>query len=131
MEIPREYGPLPTLRGNLADRGCPSRTVLDHVTSRWGMLVILALLEGTHRFSVLVRRVAGVSEKMLAQTLQALEADGFVLRTVYPTVPPKVEYSLTASGRAVGERVKGLTDWVEENLPMVMRAREEKAGRVG
>jgi DNA-binding HxlR family transcriptional regulator len=117
------YGPLPALKGNVADRACPSRTILDHLTSRWGILVILALLEGTHRFSVLGRRVAGVSEKMLAQTLQALEADGFVLRTVYPTVPPKVEYSLTKTGRAAGKRLKGLSDWVEENVSVVMQAR--------
>ncbi len=85
-------------RGDLYAPACPSRGVLDHVTSRWGVLVLVALLEGTHRFSELRRKVAGVSEKMLAQTLQALEEDGFVLREVYPVIPPRVDYSLTPMG---------------------------------
>jgi DNA-binding HxlR family transcriptional regulator len=121
----QEYGPLlPPRSGDLTDLKCPSRQILDHLTSRWGVLVIIALLQGTHRFSVLGRRVTGVSEKMLAQTLQALEGDGFVLRTVYATVPPKVEYSLTPMGVEVATHIKRLTDWVEENVPAVMKARE-------
>ena len=67
-------------RGDLYNADCPSRSVLDHVTSRWGSLVLILLLKGTHRFSELARGIGGVSEKMLAQSLQALEADGFVLR---------------------------------------------------
>ena len=82
-------------------------------------------MERTHRFNELGRRIGGVSEKMLAQSLQALEADGFVLRTVYPTVPPKVEYSLTQSGRDVATRVRALTSWVEENVASVLHFREE------
>jgi DNA-binding HxlR family transcriptional regulator len=122
----QKFGPLPiNRRGDLSDAICPSRTILDHLTSRWGMLIMIALLDGTHRFSELGRRVTGVSEKMLAQTLQALEADGFVLRTVYPTIPPRVEYSLTPMGREVAAHVKHLTDWVEDSVPKVMRAREK------
>ena len=84
---------------------------------------MLTLLEGTQRFSELVRGIGGVSEKMLAQTLRALEADGFVKRTVYPTVPPMVEYSLTPMGLEVARHIKRLTDWVEQSVPAVMEAR--------
>lgn len=115
-------------KGNLYDAGCPSRTVLDHVTSRWGSLVLGILLRGPHRFSELRRAIGGVSEKMLAQSLRALEKDGFVLRTVYPTVPPSVEYKLTEMGQEVARHVDGLTRWVEENLPRVMRFRAKQDG---
>jgi DNA-binding HxlR family transcriptional regulator len=104
------------LRGNLFAEKCPSRQILTHVTSRWGVLILVALLDGTHRFSELRRRIGGVSERMLSQTLQWLEADGFVLRTAYPVVPPHVEYSLTPLGREISEQVRQLTDWIEENL---------------
>jgi DNA-binding HxlR family transcriptional regulator len=109
-------------RGNVFSEKCPSREVLKHVTSRWGVLVLVALLDGTHRFSDLRRKIGGVSEKMLAQTLQWLEADGFVLRVSYPVVPPHVEYSLTPLGRQVGQRVEGLADWIEGNLPQILAA---------
>ena len=111
------------LRGNLFAEQCPSREVLKHVTSRWGVLVLVALLAGTHRFSDLRRKVSGVSEKMLAQTLQWLEGDGFVLRRSYPVVPPHVEYSLTPLGQEVGLRVQGLADWIELNLPSILQAK--------
>ena len=110
------------MRGNVFAEKCPSREVLKHVTSRWGVLVLVALLEGTHRFSDLRRKIGGVSEKMLAQTLQWLEADGFVLRVAYPVVPPHVDYSLTPLGRQVGQRVEGLADWIEDNLPQILAA---------
>lgn len=109
-------------RGHLFAEECPSREVLKHVTSRWGVLVLVALLGGTHRFSELRRKIGGVSERMLAQTLQWLEGDGFVLRQAFPVVPPHVEYSLTPMGREVGERVRALADWIEENLPRIVAA---------
>ena len=90
------------------------------------MLILIVLLERTHRFSELVRRIGGVSEKMLAQSLQSLEADGFVLRRVYPTVPPKVEYSLTALGREIAPHVQTLTHWVEENVGTILQLREKR-----
>ena len=102
---------------------CPSRAALEHVAGRWGSLVLVALRKGPTRFNELRRRVNGVSEKMLAQTLRALEADGFVKRTVYPTVPPMVEYSLTPMGLEVARHIKRLTDWVEQSVPAVMEAR--------
>lgn len=113
-------------RGDLFAEQCPSREILNHVTSRWGVLLLVALLGGTHRFSDLRRKVNGISEKMLAQTLQWLEADGFVERLAYPVIPPKVEYRLTPLGEEVGRKVEALADWIEVNLPAILAAR---AGR--
>lgn len=109
------------LHGDLLSESCPSREVLKHVTSRWGVLVLIALQRGTHRFSELRRRIGGVSERMLAQTLQWLEADGFVARRAYPVVPPHVEYTLTPLGEEVAEKVRLLADWIELNLPRIAR----------
>ncbi|EGI12898.1 conserved hypothetical protein [Escherichia coli M605] len=113
--------------GNLFAEQCPSREVLKHVTSRWGVLILVALREGTHRFSDLRRKMGGVSEKMLAQSLQALEQDGFLNRIAYPVVPPHVEYSLTPLGEQVSEKVAALADWIELNLPEVLAVRDERA----
>jgi DNA-binding HxlR family transcriptional regulator len=107
-------------RGDVFAADCPSRDVLRHITSRWGVLVLIALQGGTHRFSDLRRKVAGVSEKMLAQTLQWLEADRLVLRVSYPVVPPHVEYSLTPLGQEVAAKVEDLADWIETNLGQVL-----------
>ena len=113
--------------GNLFAEQCPSREVLKHVTSRWGVLILVALRDGTHRFSDLRRKMGGVSEKMLAQSLQALEQDGFINRVSYPVVPPRVEYSLTPLGEQVSDKVAALADWIELNLPQVLAQREERA----
>ncbi|MFT3847691.1 MAG: helix-turn-helix domain-containing protein [Propionivibrio sp.] len=113
------------MRGNLFAEACPSREILKHVTSRWGVLLLVALMAGTHRFSDLRRKVGGVSEKMLAQTLQWLESDGFVRRVSYPVVPPHVEYSLTPLGEEIALRVRDLADWIEVKLPEIMRSRPE------
>ena len=112
-------------RGELLSAACPSRDVLRHVTSRWGVLVLLVLTDGTQRFSGLRRKIGGVSEKMLAQTLQWLEQDGLVLRQEFPVVPPHVEYSLTPMGVEAAERVRGLADWIEINLSRIMTARAD------
>jgi DNA-binding HxlR family transcriptional regulator len=106
---------------NSAD--CPSRLVLEHVTSRWGVLVLAALLERSYRFSELRRHVGGVSEKMLAQTLQTLERDGFVHRDAKPVIPPRVDYSLTPLGREAAEQVWALSRWVEARVEDVFAAR--------
>jgi len=106
-------------RGELMSADCPSREVLNHVTSRWGVLVLIALRDGTHRFSDLRRRIGGVSERMLAQTLQRLEADGFVDRHAYPVVPPHVEYRLTPLGEELAQKVQALADWIEVNFSRV------------
>ncbi|MER8084088.1 winged helix-turn-helix transcriptional regulator [Streptomyces sp. NPDC058316] len=102
---------------------CPSRLVLEHVTSRWGVLVLAALLERSYRFSELRREVGGVSEKMLAQTLQTLERDGFVHRDAKPVIPPRVDYSLTGLGREAAEQVWALARWTERRLDAVQAAR--------
>ncbi|KDB54333.1 hypothetical protein X805_00630 [Sphaerotilus natans subsp. natans DSM 6575] len=119
----------PLLRGDLFAEACPSREVLRHVTSRWGVLVLVALRRGTHRFSDLRRVIGGVSEKMLAQTLQALEADAIVLRVAHPVVPPHVEYSLTPLGREVAERVQDLADWIEGSMPVIEQARRKSGAQ--
>jgi DNA-binding HxlR family transcriptional regulator len=108
-------------RGELLAEDCPSREVLKHVTSRWGVLVLMVLETGPHRFAELRRAIGGVSERMLAQTLQWLEGDGLVLRTVREVVPPHVEYSLTPLGRDGAKRVRGLADWIELNLAKVLQ----------
>lgn len=113
-------------RGELFSEKCPSREVLKHVTSRWGVLLLVALLSGTHRFSDLRRKVNGISEKMLAQTLQWLEGDGFVERIAYPVVPPHVEYRLSPLGEEIGAKVEALADWIEVKLPEILAAQREK-----
>lgn len=105
-------------------RACTSRGVLEHVTGRWGTLALAALAEGPFRFNALRRKVDGVSEKMLAQTLQALERDGFVHREAEPTIPPRVEYSLTPLGAEVAARLRDLIEFVEGRLPDVVAARD-------
>jgi DNA-binding HxlR family transcriptional regulator len=106
-------------RGDLMSTACPSREMLKHLTSRWGVLVLITLLTGTHRFSALRRRVGGVSERMLAQTLQHLEDDGMVNRKAYPIVPPHVEYRLTPLGREAAIKVRDLADWIEIRMPKI------------
>lgn len=109
---------------------CPSRIVLDHVTSKWGTLVILALAEGEAlRWGELRRRAEGVSEKMLAQTLRMLEADGLVHREARPVVPPHVEYSLTARGSELAERMVPLMDWIADHAPAIVGDAEKAATR--
>ena len=107
--------------GNVLAADCPSRPVLQHLTNRWGTLVMVALSTGPHRFAELRRKVGGVSERMLAQTLQGLEADGMVLRRDFQTVPPHVEYELTALGHEAASRVDALLDWIEDALPRIAR----------
>ena len=105
---------------------CPTRQVLAHIGDKWTMLVITAL-EGDEavRFSELRRRIEGVSQKMLTQTLRALERDGLVTRTVHPTVPVTVEYRLTALGRSLTDAVDAIRDWAYGHMPEIERAREE------
>ena len=109
-------------RGVVLAAECPSRPILNHVTSRWGVLVLFVLSDGTHRFSQLRRKIGGVSERMLAQTLQALEADGFVSRKALPVLPLHVEYSLTPLGQELAPKVIGLIDWIETNLHQIISA---------
>ncbi|MFG2829633.1 winged helix-turn-helix transcriptional regulator [Streptomyces sp. NPDC048434] len=110
-------------------RDCPSRDALKHVTDRWGSLTLGALLDGTFRFNELRRRVAGVSEKMLAQTLHALERDGLVHREAQQTNPPRVDYALTPLGHQVARQLQLLITLVEDRMPQVLQARERYDAR--
>lgn len=112
--------------GNLFAAQCPSREILKHVTSRWGILILISLRDGTHRFSDLRRKIGGISEKMLAQSLQALEQDGFINRVSYPVLPPHVEYTLTDLGEQISEKVTILADWIEINLSKILAQKECK-----
>lgn len=104
-------------------KACPSRGTLEHVTGRWGALTLGALHEGSFRFNELRRRVDGVSEKMLSQTLHALERDGLVRREAQPTNPPRVDYELSPLGREVAERLLALIRCVEGRMDEVLQAR--------
>lgn len=120
-----------TARGNRTAPGrytdgeemCPYRLVLEHVTSRWGVLVQMELLDRPYRFSELRRTIGRVSEKMLTQTLQTLERDGLVHRDAKPVIPPRVDYSLTDLGREAAEQVRALAQWTERRMDDVERAR--------
>lgn len=114
-------------RGDLRALECPSRDVLRHVSSLWGVLCLLALSGETLRFSELRRRATGVSEKMLAQTLRRLEEDGLVRRIAYQVVPPHVEYSLTPMGEEASRHVMTLVEWIESNIPQIMESRRKLA----
>src|SRR3989337_2187659 len=99
MEVSSQVRPLSErLADGVFPAGCPSRVVLDHVTSKWGVLILVALTEGPQRWGELRRRADGISEKMLAQTPKTLERDGFVHREAHPVIPPRVDYSLTERG---------------------------------
>jgi DNA-binding HxlR family transcriptional regulator len=107
---------------------CPHRLVLEHVTSRWGVLVLIQLLERPYRFSELRRAIGRVSEKMLTQTLQTLERDGLVHRDAKPVIPPRVDYSLTDLGREAAERIRDLALWTERRMTDVLAARQAYDG---
>jgi len=104
-------------------RNCPSRTVMENVSSKWGILALAALTDGPYRFGALRRRVDGVSERMLAQTLQTLERDGMVIRDVQATIPPRVEYSLTPLGTKVAKKLLATIQILEDAVPEVLAAR--------
>lgn len=100
------------------------RDVIDYIGDRWSLLALLALAGGTLRFTEVKRAIGDISQRMLAQTLRSLERDGYVTRTVHPTVPPKVEYTLTDLGRSLLGKVKPLIAWADENHARVRKARK-------
>lgn len=106
------------------DRNCPSRAVLDRIGDRWSVLVVGALSQGPLRFSELAKRVDGVSQKMLTQTLRGLERDGLITRTMYAQIPPRVDYQLSESGSSLAIPLQALETWAKENMPAIMRARD-------
>lgn len=114
-------------RGNVLAADCPSRPILQHLTNRWGTLVMVALATRPHRFAELRRAIGGVSERMLSQTLKELEQDGMVLRTAHDVVPPHVDYELTALGRQAADRLVPLVAWIEDSLVEILSTRPDKA----
>lgn len=109
---------------NVFARACASRPVLEHIVGKWGVLALAALREGPYRFNALRRRVEGVSEKMLSQTLHALERDGMVHRHEHSAIPPRVEYSLTPLGAQVADSVVHLIALLEGSLPQITAAQQ-------
>ena len=107
---------------NVYEAECPTRLVLNRIADKWTVLVVSSLQQGTKRFSTLQREIGGVSQKMLTQTLRGLERDGLVTRTIYPTVPPKVEYSLTSLGHTLVGLVDAIRVWSETHIESVLQA---------
>ena len=124
METPDSKGQDRYRKGDVLSCHCPSRPVLRHLTGRWGILVMVVLQGGPHRFSALRRRIGGVSERMLAQTLQQLEADGMIWRHAQDVVPPHVDYGLTPLGAQAAERLLALVRWLEDALPVIVEGAE-------
>lgn len=103
---------------------CPTRRILDRIGDRWTVLIVGALWDGSARFSELRRRIEGISQKMLTQTLRGLERDGIVRRTVHPEVPVRVEYTLTEAGRTLREPLRALQEWSIAHLDDVSTAQD-------
>lgn len=112
-----------TLPGNPYAQGCPTRRILDRIGDKWTVLVVGALEGEVLRFSELRRRIEGISQKMLTQTLRGLEEDGLLTRTVVAEVPVRVEYRLTAAGQSLREPLKALEEWSIAHLGDVLEAR--------
>jgi DNA-binding HxlR family transcriptional regulator len=114
-----------TLENNL--ESCPVRDVLHRVSDRWSMLVLLNLELGTMRFSELKKAIPDISQRMLSQTLRRLELDGLIKRTVFPIVPQRVDYEMTALGSSLYVQINAMKEWAEENHAAIRRSRS--AGR--
>ena len=105
-------------------KDCPSRQILDRIGDTWSVLIVVSLADGPLRYSELATRIEGVSPKMLTQTLRGLERDGMISRTVYPVVPPRVDYELTDLGRSLLGLVNDLVVWSEKHIFDVAAARD-------
>ncbi|RUM07806.1 winged helix-turn-helix transcriptional regulator [Rhizobium chutanense] len=103
--------------------GCPIRGVLDRIGDQWSLLTLEALDDEKKRFNELLREIGDISKQMLSKTLRHLEQDGFISRTVYPEVPPRVEYELTEMGRSFLIPMRALIGWAEQNHPAIISAR--------
>jgi len=109
---------------------CRANSILSLVGDKWTVLILMALRHGPKRFNELKRTVSGVSQQMLTRTLKALERDGMVTRTVHPTVPPQVEYALTALGHSLAEPVIALGKWVGSHVDQIASNRAHYDGRL-
>ena len=123
--------PMTCDRAAFNDRFCPARLILDHLADKWAVLIVVRLASGTMRFAELRRAIDGISQKMLTVTLRDLERDGVVVRKLYASVPPKVEYTLTPLGVSLGDKVSELCTWAEAHSAEVEKARERFDRRNG
>jgi DNA-binding HxlR family transcriptional regulator len=119
----------PVPRGDVTSVACPSRALLDHVTSRWGVLVLVGLLQGPKRFSELTASIEGISDKMLSQTLKTFVADGLATRSVSEQPPVRVTYELTDPGAEVARRLAELVEWLEDNIVELQFHQDRNANR--
>lgn len=115
----------PDGRFDILAAACPTREVINRIGDRWSLLVMCALGSGTLRFQQLRRAVDGVSQKMLTQTLRALERDGLVQRDVFASVPPRVDYSLTPLGASLSDSIAAIRDWAYAHMDTIEAARSE------
>ena len=113
-------------KANLFDPNCSSRDVLDLVGSKWSMLLLCALYDNKTRTGQLKRKVQGISQKMLTQTLREMQQNGIVQRISYPEVPPRVEYDLTELGHSLAELVVKMEQWIVKHYPIILKARENR-----
>src|SRR5262245_2144635 len=109
--------------GTAYDSGCPARHVLELIASKWTVLTVDALAEGPKRYSELRREISGVSQKMLTQTLRELERSGIIIRTVYDTKPPSVDYRLTDLGTSLTEPIAAIRGWADTHFGEITTAR--------
>jgi DNA-binding HxlR family transcriptional regulator len=109
---------------NPFDKDCPTRQLLDRIGDQWTVLIVLVLRDGPLRFTEIGKRVEGISQKMLTQTLRSLVRDGMLGRTAYPVIPPRVEYDLTALGRELVEPLGMLDKWARGHMDQVLEARD-------
>ena len=105
------------------DPACEVRNILDRIADKWSLLVICVLADGTHRFSELRREIDGISQRMLTLTLRQLEREGLVSRTVFPVVPPRVDYALTSLGSTLLDTIQALVAWAGEHGHEIVQAR--------
>jgi DNA-binding HxlR family transcriptional regulator len=113
------------MQWDVYNESCPTRLVLNRIADKWTVLVVGCLAQDTKRFSVLQKEISGISQKMLTQTLRGMERDGLITRKVYPTVPPKVEYTLTDLGRTLVNMLESIRDWSEDHIEKVLNAQKQ------
>ena len=109
---------------NPYDRNCPTRQLLDRIGDQWTVLIVGTLVPGPLRFTEIGKRVDGISQKVLTQTLRSLVRDGILTRTAYPVIPPRVEYELTALGRNLSEPLEMLDTWARHHMTQVQESRD-------
>ena len=110
------------MKWNVYDKNCPTRMILNRIADKWTVLIVGALAQETKRFNQLRKEVDGISQKMLTQVLRSMERDGLLIRTVYPTIPPKVEYKLTQQGKSLTQLLANIRDWSEQHADYILQA---------